>query len=269
MPSPFPGMDPWLESPGVFPDVHESLIFLIREALNAVLPQPYYARIRTRVWVEDLRHREPDVGIKIPTTLRPRTGESSLATLYTDAGMVAVAIDDDDDPLEEGYLEILSADGDRLVTAVEVLSRSNKSPGNKGRKTYLKKQSEYLKAGVGLVEIDLLRDGRHATAVPLVRLRSQVGPYQYHVCVSGTAVGRQCLVAPIRLADPLPPIRFPLDPGVPPVPVDLQPLLNRSYDGGKYASQTHYEKTPIPPLTPDQQTWAESILRAKGILPPV
>ena len=30
MPSPFPGMDPWLESPAVFPDIHDALIFLLK-----------------------------------------------------------------------------------------------------------------------------------------------------------------------------------------------------------------------------------------------
>ena len=52
MPSPFPGMDPWLEQPEVFPDVHDSLISYLREALNATLPAPYFANIATRVWVE-------------------------------------------------------------------------------------------------------------------------------------------------------------------------------------------------------------------------
>ena len=52
MPSPFPGMDPFLESPEFFPGVHDSLIFCLREALQAALPEPYYADTRTRVWIE-------------------------------------------------------------------------------------------------------------------------------------------------------------------------------------------------------------------------
>jgi len=263
-------MDPWLERPGLFPDVHESLIFLIREALTSKLPEPYYARIKTRVWIEDTQRREPDVSLKSPTVRSPSPKNvSQLASHFTDVGMVAVAIENDDDPIEEGFLEICSADGDRLVTAIEVLSLSNKSPGNKGRKAYLKRQAEYLESGVGLVEVDLLRDGRHTTAVSLSRLRSKVGTYQYHICVSGSAVGRQRFIAPIRLSDRLPSVPVPLDPDVPPVTVNLQPLLDRSYESGGYGRHMHYELTPEPPLTPDQQTWAETILRAKGILPPV
>ena len=41
MPSPFPGMDPFLEHPEVFPDLHDSLGATLRESLNARLPEPY------------------------------------------------------------------------------------------------------------------------------------------------------------------------------------------------------------------------------------
>ncbi len=44
MPSPFPGMDPYLESPDWFPDLHGSLIILLKEALQRSLPGPYYAQ---------------------------------------------------------------------------------------------------------------------------------------------------------------------------------------------------------------------------------
>lgn len=66
MPSPFPGMDPWLEAPGRFPDVHDVLITYIREAVNAALPAPYFARSATRVWVEDDDIREPNVSLIDP-----------------------------------------------------------------------------------------------------------------------------------------------------------------------------------------------------------
>ena len=65
MPSPFPGMDPYLESPDWFPDLHDGLIFTIKAALQTSLPRAYYARTRQHVWL-DLGHRppvEPDVDI--------------------------------------------------------------------------------------------------------------------------------------------------------------------------------------------------------------
>jgi Protein of unknown function (DUF4058) len=65
MPSPFPGMDPYLESPDWFPNLHDGLIFTIQAALQSRLPLPYYARTRQHVWL-DLGHRtpvEPDVDV--------------------------------------------------------------------------------------------------------------------------------------------------------------------------------------------------------------
>jgi Protein of unknown function (DUF4058) len=40
MPSPFPGMDPFLENPGIFSDFHDSFITYLRENLQANLPPP-------------------------------------------------------------------------------------------------------------------------------------------------------------------------------------------------------------------------------------
>jgi hypothetical protein len=53
MPSPFPGMDPYLEAPDIWPDLHEALAGEIRAELNLLLPPPYYARLEVR----------PEVGI--------------------------------------------------------------------------------------------------------------------------------------------------------------------------------------------------------------
>ena len=62
MPSPFPGMDPFLEHPSLFPGLHNRLITRISEVLQATLPEPYYAEIAERTWIE-VSHREiePDV----------------------------------------------------------------------------------------------------------------------------------------------------------------------------------------------------------------
>jgi len=51
MPSPFPGMDPFLEDPAVFPDLHDSLITYSRESLQSRLPEPYYCVIGSRIWM--------------------------------------------------------------------------------------------------------------------------------------------------------------------------------------------------------------------------
>ncbi|HET6576131.1 MAG TPA: DUF4058 family protein [Fimbriiglobus sp.] len=268
MPSPFPGMDPWLESPAIFPDLHNTLITYLGDALNAVLPEPYFARSATRVWVEQDHPREPDVSLLGPSVRPVRTGTVDLVAAMTAAGMIAVEDPNyHPEPFEEPFLEVRSTADDRLVTAIEVLSLANKSPGDKGREAYRQKQTEYLIEGVGLVEIDLLRGGEHTTAVPRGRLRSRAGFFDYHLCVSGAVLGRQHFVAPIRLADRLPTLSVPLDRDAEPVTVDLQPLLDRCYDNRRYARQVRYTQPPDPPLTDEQRTWAEGILRQKGLLP--
>jgi hypothetical protein len=152
------------------------------------------------------------------------------------------------------------------VTVVEVLSLSNKKPGDGGRTSYQQKQGEFRLAGVNLVEIDLLRAGPHTTAVPLAQLQQAAGRFDYHVSVTVAGSPTRFFARPIRLEERLPTIRVPLDPGVPLVPLDLQPLLDRAYDTGRYPRLVRYTVPPDPPLTPEQQAWAEGILRQKGLL---
>ncbi|MDB5312442.1 MAG: hypothetical protein JWO38_6644 [Gemmataceae bacterium] len=264
MPSPFPGMDPWLERPMTFPALHNNLITYLQAALKVLLPRGYVATGANRVWIDPQARREPDVGVFGP----PDPPGGVAAATLTGAGLLAVAADPVSDPVEEPYLEIVSGEDDRLVTAIEVVSLSNKKTGDTGRTSYQQKQGEYRASGVNLVEIDLLRGGAHATAVPEGRLRAAAGAFDYHVCITAVEVPRQFLVAPVRLADRLPTIPVPLDPGVQPVMLDLQTVFDRCYDEGPFADLARYDRRrPDPPLTPDQQVWAEGILRAKGLLP--
>ena len=260
MPSPFPGMDPWLEDPDTFPEVHASLITYLRDALNAVLPAGYAARMKKIVWVDDEVRSEPDVSLFGPD--RPAAG----AAVRPLAGLLTAGTERAPEEWEEPYLEIRSDRGERLVTAVEVLSPSNKRVGGAGRKAYQEKQKEFRLGGVNVVEVDLLRGGAHTTAVPLARLRRK-GACDYHVSARVAGDPARFYVGPIRLADRLPRFDLPLDPTADPVPVDLQPLLDRAYDNGRYVGGVRYDRPPDPPLTPEQQAWANGVLRAKRLIP--
>jgi hypothetical protein len=262
MPSPFPGMDPWLENEEFFGDLHGALIIYLREALNAVLPSGYRAISSTLVWVDDASRREPDVSL----LHRGRKPSHSSGTLDALPGLMTVGDEPSPELREEPYLEIHFSHGKRLVTAFEVLSPSNKRSGTNGRKTYLDKQEEFRLGSVNLVEVDLLRGGAHTTAVRLPKLQQLAGPFDYHVSVRVAGTPDRLHAAPIKLADRLPTIGIPLDRGVPPITVDLQPLLDRAYDTGKYAEAVRYERPPDPPLTPEQAEWAAGVLRAKGVV---
>lgn len=149
---------------------------------------------------------------------------------------------------------------------IELLSLANKTRGKTGRGLYRGKQRELAAAGVNLVEIDLLRGGIHSTSVALTDLRGRAGPFDYHVCVTWVEREDASFVAPIVLAEPLPTIPVPLTPGVPPPAIDLQAVMTQVYDGADYGRIVDYRTPCDPPLSADQQAWAEGLLRAKGLV---
>jgi hypothetical protein len=265
-------MDPFLEGPAVFPDLHDSLIAEIRNAINAQLPPPYYASSASRVWVEPSQRRvEPDVNV-----LRPERPGSGAAPPPAVAAATAAAVSRSPvivriprEEFREIYLDIYAKPGDeRLVTTIEVLSPTNKTPGSDGRTLYLQKQREVLGSKVNLVEIDLLRGGQHTTVVRFEDALAKAGPFDYHVCVRTFEEPDDFVIYPISVGERLPIVAIPLLPGDGSVSIDLQALLDRCYDTGLYQRRIPYgERTPVPPLRLEQMAWVEQVLRAKGILP--
>jgi len=270
MPCPFPGMDPFLEHPDIFPDLHNSMIAYLREALNAELPDAYYASIASRTWIEmSQRHVEPDVNVIRPQPAAnggPKAGGGGIAVAeVVRAEPIVVRVPSEE--FREPFLDIYSRrGGERLVTTLEVLSLANKTPGEKGRELYLRKQQEMLDSQVNLVEIDLLRGGVHTTAVPLAHAIAQTGAFDYHICIHGFDHREEFLVYPISMPGPLPDISIPLLPDDAAVRVSLQKALERSYEAGKYAIRAHYhDRNTRPPLRSDLAEWVERTLREKGV----
>lgn len=267
MPSPFPGMDPYLEHPDFFPGLHDRMIFCLCESLQTILPEPYYAEMRARIWVEESQRTiEPDVDVlRSPGSSRSSNG-SAVAVARPP---VTVAIPDQE--TSESFLEIHSVRGNQsLVTSIEILSPTNKTPGVHGRTLYLQKQEELLKSRVNLMEIDLLRAGQHTTAVPHNDAVAAAGAFDYHVCVRKMDDLRHFFVYPVRLPERLPEILIPLLPGDDDVKLDLQAIFDRCYDAGPYRRVNPYRsRKPEPPLTAEQAAWAEQLLREKGLIPQV
>ncbi len=231
MPSPFPGMDPYLENPDWFPNLHDGLITFLVGALMKRLPEPYYARSRQRVWLE-YTHRqiEPDVDVlhpgRGPSRWRSEEGGVAVADEVDLDEPVVVAVDSiEHDPYEEPFVEIRRRHGseDRLVGAIEVLSPANKTLRHPGRDSYREKQREVLAGQTHLIEIDLLRGGEHTTAVPRDLTVAKAGAFDYHVCVLRFDRPNVFFVYPILLEHRLPVIAVPLLPGDPDVPLSCRP----------------------------------------------
>jgi len=162
MPSPFPGMDPYLESPSIWPDVHHELISGIRAALNRRIRPRYVARVELRVYVSDDEDpgREvlvPDVRIERGARGRSRAKAATAETVGIAEPIILPTLLDDE--IREAYLSIVDVESQTLVTVIEVLSPANKIRGSRGRQSFLEKRSEVLNSNVHWVEIDLLRTG--------------------------------------------------------------------------------------------------------------
>lgn len=269
MPSPFPGMDPFLEHPAIFPGLHNRMVATLSEFLQARLPAPYFAEIGERVWVE-VSHRdiEPDVNVLRGRSVSEHREEAPAgAAVASAARSRPVVVTVPHDERRETLVEIRARidEDERLVTAIELLSLSNKTPGERGRDLYLRKQRELLDSRTHLVEIDLLRGGEHTTAVPRGLVEARAGHFDYHVSVHRFDRFEDFLVYPIQLDERLPEIAIPLLPGDPDVTVDLQAAFDRSYDTGPYRRRVRYaESTPVPPLRAQRAEWAARLLEGIG-----
>ena len=279
MPSPFPGMDPYLEAPDIWPDFHDALASEIRAALNNALPAPYYARLEMRPEVgivgegRPRRPIVPDVSVVWP----PHGAGAGLAVLDRPRRDVSKAIEVtiQDEPIRHHFVEVRDAKrGHALVTLIEILSPSNKRPGP-DRVAYRAKQREVGDGGASLIEIDLLREGERVYPEPgLAAVIEEIEPRgDYLVLVNRAwkrgAGGVGYEVFPSVIRDWLPCIPVPLREGEDDTPLDLQYVVNRAYDGGPYLrGAVDYARPPEPPLKADDADWANALIRARGLAAP-
>jgi hypothetical protein len=261
MPSPFPGMDPYLEDPVLWPSVHTRLVTYLGDVLTELLPPRYVASINERLSVsEPDRELYPDglVLDRAPLT-PPSTG--GTATVLGDP---PDEIDVQAEEIAETFVEILAVSPEeRVVAVIEVLSPSNKAAGTRGREQYRQKQRQVLSSAAHLMEIDLLRRGEHTVALgrdPIVRR----GPYDYLVSLSRGDQRRKGSVWRVLLRNRLPQVLLPLLPGDA-VLIDLQTLMNQCYDRGGYARRLDYQREPVVVLHPADAAWADAMLRERGL----
>jgi hypothetical protein len=154
------------------------------------------------------------------------------------------------------------AEGNRLVTAIEVLSPDNKQGGN-GRRSYLKKRDEFYEGGANLVEVDLLRAGRATVRLSRERL-VQLKPWHYLVAVTRRWPSRQ-EVYPVPLTRRLPRIAVPLDEEDQDVVLDVQAAFTRCWDEGPYPELLHYEGPSPGELTDAEVEWCATQLQTAGL----
>jgi hypothetical protein len=254
-------MDPYLEDPLLWPGVHQDLITLTKLALNSQLPPHYALNTGERLYVvQSDRSIYPDVAM---FEARPqRSGEARGAAAVTDTPWVLIV-----EPVEvrEVFLEILALrEGERVITVIEVLSFTNKSPRSEGRRLYTKKQSEILASDIHLLEIDLLRNAEHLVAAPREDLLVK-GRWDYLACLHRGRSGGRYEVWHSTVRSPLPRVSIPLSSGDPDLALDLQAVFTRAYEEAGYGRRLDYRREPPTPLRPEDASWADGLLRQKGL----
>jgi hypothetical protein len=252
MPSPFPGMDPYLEG-SLWLSFHGPLCVTIAQDLNEQLRPKYVAVTPERLVIDDIE----DISIS--------------ATVYPDVSLlearpssdIAISSSKLSAPLQmttvmpsrrkQMSIEVRDVENRRLVTAIELLSPSNKD--GRGRKECIRRRNRYLKSRVHLMEIDLLRAG---TRVPM---RSALPSVDYFVFLS--RVGKRPLteVWPVGLPERLPTLPVPLLKPDNDSPLDLQSALMKTYDRGSFDLLIDYRRSPNVPLRSEQSPWAAEVLR--------
>jgi len=258
VPSPFPGMNPYLEQEAAFHDFHQTFIPIAREFLTAqVSPKGYFVKLDEYVFIHEHAADErrmlgrPDLALGPTAGARTQVtapGASAAAPAY--AFLPSHAIDQE----HHSYLTIRDRTGSDVVTVIELLSPSNKNFGG-DRNDYLQKRRDFFAAGVHVVEIDLLRGGPR---LPLIDVPS----CDYLVSISRAEERPRVGLWPIGLRERLPPIPIPLRPRDPDAVLDLQQVLDRAYDGAGYATYI-YDGTPQPPLREDDIVWSRQFVPAR------
>ena len=252
MPSPFPGMDPYLENPEIWPEVHSRLIVAIADSLAPSLHPRYYAAIEKRTYLDtpddSILVGIPDVSIT--NRSQALKTESRAATTLPQAEIVTLPLPEE---VTERYLEIRDTQTSTVITAIEILSPKNKRSGE-GRKAYLRKRQRVLTAQTHLVEIDLLRG---QTPMPL-GTQTQTN---YRILVSRSNTRPKAELYGFNLQTPIPKFCLPLQSGDTEPEINLKVILNDIYDRAGYGFRIDYQQPAKPPLNEKEQEWATRLFK--------
>jgi hypothetical protein len=248
MPSPFPGMNPYLEQSDTWEDFHHNFMTRAQEMLSGQVGPNYLVKIEVRLLLHELSAEErrfigrADVGVTgAPPTQAAPTSQGAAAAAPMQLQLPAVEIE------RHSSVEIRDRRNRRVVTVIELLSPSNKTPGS-DRDDYLANRRQVLAGMTHLVETDLRRGGTRPTLPDLP-------PCDYYVLVSRYECRPRLDFWPIQLQQRLPDVPIPLISPDPDVILDLQGVLDHTYDAAEYGKYI-YTETPEPALSMDQESWA-------------
>jgi hypothetical protein len=258
-------MDPYIESPLMWPDFHANLASEIQAQLNGRIQPGYFARIQVSVVAEEVEmgevevtteKREPDVSVWRGEPVASEGGVAvAVPTIIQAPVQSAVPLEV---PLRLRRVEIRKVGTEELISVIEILSRANKRREHRDQRKYLRKRQLLFDSDVHLLEIDLLRDGQRPPLTKPVPLAP------YYIVLSRANRRPRAEVWPIALSSLLPVVPVPLREPDPDAPLDLGAAVASVYDRGAYGAQIDYRQPPPPPpLTPEEQAWVDGLLRER------
>ncbi len=252
-------MDPFLEEPVLWPDVHNRLIAGIGDRLGPVLRPRYVVRLEERTYLS-----EPDglifVGrpdLTIHTDRQTVDNAGGLVRESSEASNVLTVEVPMPDRVRETYLEIRAVHSGEVVTVLEIPSPANKL-GVEGRRLYESKRLAVLATRTNLVEIDLIRAGEPMTVFGADRAA------HYRILISR---GDRRPLAEFRLfsvRDPIPSFQLPLRPGDDEPSVDIGDILGSLYDRAAYDLTIDYNREPVPSFGEPDRATIDDLLRRAG-----
>lgn len=251
MPSPFPGMNPYLEQDDFWQDFHNSMIPAIRDAIAPQVSPEFLVKIEQQVFIHEppadyrILAGRSDVSLARPNGVH----ESSVATAMIASPIIARL------PTVEFEKHLLIEIRDRksrdLITVIEILSPTNKRNGP-DREQYLAKRANLLRSTAHFIEIDLLRGWEK---MPIENARA----CDYCIMVSRVEDRPAVNYWPLNLRDRLPLIPVPLRFPHANAEIDLKAVIDGIYDRAEYRHHI-YKETPYPPLSPEDAAWAASLI---------
>ncbi len=226
MPSPLPGMDPYLEDARLWPEFHRQLVACLYQILLPTIADRYRARIVTRDYVTE-------------------------TALFTSVIR--------DEHSEDG-IEIRRRGDSRLTTLIEVVSPTNKTTAD-GRAAYLRSRQAAQRASANVVEIDLVLQGEPT----LEYSRDGLPDWDYAVTVTRATQPERYEIYTATIQKRLPKFRLPLGADDRDTVVDLQAAVARCYDQNEFELQIDYASDPPVPLDDSDRRWLEEVLIAAGL----
>lgn len=275
MPTPFPGMDPYLERASLWHGVHNRLIASLADLLGPLLRPRYFVAVEEYSYLADPMAISfatvPDVGVVGPYSshVQPTaTHRAAPGALVMEPQIIELPMPE---RISQTFLEILEVDGEntaelwlrgssdgmKVVTLLEILSPWNKA-GQEGRVQYERKRQHVLNSYTNLVEIDLLRAGQRM-------LRATHEDYHYSILVSPAPLRPRAQFYPFTVRHAIPAFRLPLQEDDTWPIVDLNSLLHDLYDRAAYELRINYRSEPVPPFAGEDAKWVAALLLGAGL----